>query len=62
MPEDLKAEYNAIDVELENVPKNANGFPDFTQIPDALKARMEKLRTDYEAKTGHPWPMPPMPQ
>lgn len=59
MPEDLKTEFNAIDAEIQKLPKDANGMPDFKQIPDTLKTRMDKLRTDYEAKTGKQWPKPP---
>lgn len=59
MPEDLKAEYNAIDAEIEKLPKNERGHPDFSKIPDDLKTRMRNLRTNYESQTGHQWPRPP---
>lgn len=52
MPENLKAEFGAIDAEVEKLPKGANGMPDLTKIPEALATRMMKLKTEYEAKTG----------
>lgn len=61
MPAELKTEFDAIRAEVEKLPKDTNGHPDFKQFPDALKARMEKLRSDYEAQTGKELPKPPHP-
>lgn len=61
MPDDLKTEFEAIGAEIEKLPKDANGHPDFSKIPDSLKTRMEKLKTDYETKTGKQFPRPPGP-
>uniref|UniRef100_A0A336M765 CSON013141 protein n=1 Tax=Culicoides sonorensis TaxID=179676 RepID=A0A336M765_CULSO len=61
MPADLQKEFDAIAAEMQNVPKDDTGRPDFKQISPELRARMEKLRTDYETQTGNKWPMPPGP-
>lgn len=51
MPDHLKPEFHAIDIEFEKLEKDASGLP--IKMPEDLKNRMIKLRTEYEKITGN---------
>lgn len=50
MPDHLKPEFDSINIEFEKLEKDASGMPN--KMPEDLKDRMIKLRTEYEKITG----------